>query len=64
MFVKRVHDTSTQIGCLTWWAVEENASGRSDVEAFKKLRVDQGKENHLLQGFDVTVQAPNLVKAH
>ena len=48
---------------LAWGAIEEDASGRGDVEALKELRVDQREENHLLQRGDVVVQAAHLVEA-
>ena len=49
---------------LAWRPIEEDASGRGDVEALKELRVDQREEDHLLQRADVVVQAAHLVEAH
>jgi predicted ribosome-associated RNA-binding protein Tma20 len=33
------------------------------VKALKELWVDKGQEHHLLEGLDVMLQAPYLIKA-
>ena len=33
------------------------------MEALKQLRVHEGQEDHLFEGFDVSVQASHLIKA-
>ena len=46
----------------TWGSIEEDPSWGNNVETLKELRVDEGQEHHLLQGFDVLLQAANLVE--
>lgn len=49
---------------VTWRAVEEDAPRWGDSEALEELRIDQGQKDHLLQGLDVVLEAPDLVEAH
>jgi len=47
----------------TWRPIKQHPSGRGQVKALKELWVDKGQEHHLLEGLDVMLQAPYLIKA-
>ncbi len=47
----------------TWRPIKQHPSGRGQVKALKELWVDKRQEHHLLEGLDVMLQAPYLIKA-
>ena len=59
----QTHSQACLFAVHTWRPIEQDAPGRGQVEALKELWVDEGQEHHLLQGLDVVLQAPYLIKA-